>query len=83
MEEQQVVGKVTHFFGKASVAAIGLTAPVSVGDTIVISGATTEFEQVISSMQIDRQDIEKAEAGQEIGVKVKDKARVGDMVYKK
>ncbi len=81
--EEQVVGKVTHFFGKASVAAIGLTAPLSVGDTILIRGATTEFEQVINSMQIEKQDIEKAEAGQEIGVKVMDKARVGDLVYKK
>ncbi len=81
--EEKLVGKVTHFFGKASVAAIELTAPVGIGDTIVIRGATTELEQELNSMQIERQDIEKAEAGQEIGVKVKDKARVGDVVYKK
>ncbi len=83
MEDEKQVGKVTHFFTKASVAAIMLTAPVAVGDNLVFRGATTEFEQAIGSMQIDKQNIEQAEAGQEIGVKVQDRVRQGDAVYKK
>ncbi len=83
MEDEREVGKVTHFFTRASVAAIMLTAPVAVGDTLVFRGATTDFEQAIGSMQIDRQNIEQAEAGKEIGVKVQDRVRQGDTVYKK
>lgn len=82
MEEKQV-GRVTHYFNRVSVAAIELTSPVAIGDTIVIRGATTELEQPIGSMQFEKQDIEKAEAGQAVGIKVKEKTRRGDVVYKK
>ena len=83
MVEEQEVGKVTHYFGKVSVAGIELKAPLALGDTIVIRWATTEFEQEIDSMQIEQQQVEKAEAGEAIGIKVKEKARKGDVVYKK
>ena len=82
MEEKQV-GRVTHYFNRVLVAAIELTSPVAIGDTIVIRGATTELEQPIGSMQFEKQDIEKAEAGQAVGIKVKEKTRRGDVVYKK
>lgn len=80
--EETLVGKVTHFFGKASVAAIELTAPVAIGDTIIIRGPTTDFTQVIESMQVEHQNIDKAKAGEVIGLKVTGKARQGDLVYK-
>jgi len=82
MEEQEV-GKVTHFFSKVSVAAVDLTSSLAVGDTILIRGATTELEQTVESMQIERQDIQQAGAGEKVGIKVKDKVRPGDVVYKK
>ncbi len=81
--EGKEVGKVTHYFSKASVAAIELSAPLAKGDTVIIRGATTELEQEVDSMQLDQQSIERAEAGQAVGVKVKDKVRKGDVVYKK
>lgn len=81
--EAREVGVVTHYFGKASVAAIELTAPVAMGDIIIFKGATTGFEQEIDSMQCEHQDISKAKAGQAIGVKVREKVRNGDLVYKK
>ncbi len=83
MVEEQEVGKVTHYYGKVSVAGIELKSPLALGDTIIIRGATTEFEQEIDSMQIEQQQVEKAEAGEAIGIKVKEKARKGDVVYKK
>lgn len=76
------VGKITHFYSKISVAVIQLTAPLSVGDTILIKGDTTNFEQTIDSMQIEHQNIQKAEAGKAVGLKVKDRVRPGDTVYK-
>lgn len=81
-EELQEVGKVEHFFSRISVAVIDLKAPVSVGDKIVIKGPTTDLEQTIDSMEIEHEKVTKAEAGQSIGLKVKDRVRENDTVYK-
>ena len=86
MEEGEVnkklVGEVTHYFGKISVAVVKLSDSLSIGDKIFIEGATTKLEQEVKSMQIDKNPVEKAEAGQSIGLKVDDKVREGDKVYK-
>jgi putative protease len=65
------------------VVVIELSAPLTVGDTIVVKGPTTDFEQVVDSMQIEHQNIQRAEPGQSIGLKVVQNARENDTVYKK
>ncbi len=77
------VGRVTHYFTKISVAVIELKAPLSVGDRIAIKGPTTDFEQVVESMQIEHKNVQRAEAGQSIGLKVAQRVREKDIVYKK
>jgi GTPase len=77
------VGHVTHFFSKIKVAVLELTAPLAVGDRILVKGPTTDFEQVVKSMQIEHANIPRAEAGQSIGLKMADNARERDLVYKK
>lgn len=81
-EGKMEVGKVTNFYSKISVAVIQLTAPLNVGDTILIKGDTTNFEQTVDSMQIEHTNIQTAEAGKAIGMKVKDRVRPSDIVYK-
>ena len=81
-EELQEVGKVTHFFTKISVAVIELKASISVGDRILIKGPTTDLEQTVESMEIEHQKVTRAEAGQSIGLKVDDRVRENDTVYK-
>lgn len=83
-EERELVeiGKVTHFFSKISVAVIELKAPLSVGDRIVIKGSTTDLEQAVESMQIEHENVKRAEAGQSIGLKVSSRVRESDTVYK-
>jgi len=81
-EELQEVGKVSHFFSKISVAVVDLSATLSVGDRIRIQGPTTDFEQTVDSMQIEHEDVKTAKAGQSIGLKVKDRVREKDTVYK-
>jgi putative protease len=85
LSEENVVqvGRVTHFFSKISVAVIELIAPLAVGDTIMIKGPTTDFEQTVESMQIEHQNVQRAEAGQSIGLKVTQRVRETDIVYKK
>jgi putative protease len=77
------IGRVTHFFSKISVAVIELKAPLAVGDTVHIKGPTTDFEQVVESMQIEHKNVQRAEAGQSIGLKVAQRVREKDVVYKK
>ena len=85
LSEENVVevGRVTHFFAKISVAVIELIAPLAVGDTIMIKGPTTDFEQIVESMQIEHNDVQRAEAGQSIGLKVAQRVRENDIAYKK
>jgi putative protease len=65
------------------VAVIELEKPLKVGDTIAVKGPTTDFEQKVDSMQIEHKNVEKAEAGQSIGLKVAERVRETDVVYKK
>jgi len=85
LSEENVVevGHITHFFTRISVAVVELSATLAVGDTILIKGPTTDFEQVIGSMQIEHENIESAEAGQSIGLKTEQRVREEDIVYKK
>jgi putative protease len=81
-EELQEVGRVSHFFSKISVAVIELEGTISVGDRILIKGPTTNLEQTIESMEIEHEKVQRAEAGQSIGLKVSDRVRESDIVYK-
>lgn len=83
MADDVEVGKVIQFFAKPSVAAIDIiSGSLAIGDTIKIKGATTDFEQKIESMEIDRKPVPSASAGQSVGVKVKERVRPHDKVFK-
>ena len=77
------IGNIAHFFSKINVAVVNLTLPLTVGERILIKGPTTDLEQTVESMQIERKDIQRAEAGQSIGLKVILPVKVKDVVYKK
>jgi len=77
------IGQVTHFFSKINVAIIKLTLPLSVGDRILVKGPLTDFNQTVDSIQIDHQNIQRAEGGQTAGLKLTQLAREKDLVYKK
>lgn len=76
------IGKVSDFFARPVVAGIQLTAPLKVGDKIHIKGHTTDMELVVDSMQINNVDVKEAKPGDAVGVKIKDRVRRGDTVYK-
>ena len=79
---EQIIGKVSDFFARPVVAAIELTAALNVGDKIRIKGHTTDLELNVDSMQIDNSPVTAAKAGDSIGVKVSERVRHGDTVYK-
>ena len=79
--EKKLVGKVTHFFGKIGVAVVDLNADLRSGDRISIEGPGGVVEQVVNSMQINKEQVESAGKGESIGLKVDSKVREGDVVY--
>ena len=79
---EESIGKVSDFFAQPVVAGIELEAALKVGDKIHIKGHTTDLEMNIDSMQIDNVPVQQAKAGDSIGVKVSDRVRNGDTVYK-
>lgn len=83
MEEQKkLVGKIVHYYGKIGVAVVDLTDTLSVGDEISIEGKTTNLKQRVDSIQIEHENISKADKGQSIGLKVSDRVKENDNVYK-
>lgn len=76
------LGVVEDYFAKVGVIAVKLEDEVSVGDTIHVKGHTTDFTQTITSMQIEHVNVEKASKGDSVGIKVQERARKGDIIYK-
>jgi putative protease len=70
------------FFARPVVAGIELTAPLKVGDTVHIKGHTTDVTTTIQSMQINNVNVQEAKTGDAVGIKVPDRVRRGDVVYK-
>ena len=81
--EEKKIGMIMDFFAKVGVAAFRVEGDtLKVGDTIHIKGHTTDLTQEVTSMQIDRTAIQEAKSGDDVGIKMKDRVRKGDMVFK-
>ncbi len=80
--EKEKIGEVTHYFTDISVGVIELSGEMEIGDRISIEGATTDVQQDVESMQIEHDNVEKAGPGDAVGIKVQDRVREGDAVYK-
>lgn len=76
------IGTITHYFGKPEVGVIKLEADIRVGDVLRFRGHTTDFEQPISSMEVEHGAVEEAGAGMEVAVKVRERVRQGDEVFR-
>lgn len=81
MPEKQI-GTISDFFSRPVVAGINLTDTLKVGDTIHIIGHTTDLQTVVSSMQIDNENVNEANNGDSVGIKVPERVRRGDQVFK-
>ncbi len=82
MAEEKLIGKISHYFGNINVGIIELTDVLKVGEAVHIKGASTDFEQEVDSIQIEHQDIKEAKSGDAVGIKVFQKVKEGDQVYK-
>ena len=80
---EEEIGVIVKFFAKPSVAALEIkSGSIKNGDLLRFKGHTTDFTEEVASMQIDNQPIEEAKAGDLVGIKVKDRVRENDKVYR-
>jgi translation elongation factor EF-1alpha len=79
---EEMIGKVVDFFARPVVAAIELSGPLKTGDKILIKGHTSQVELTVNSMQVHNAAVTEARAGDPVGVKVPERVRKGDLVYK-
>jgi len=82
MSNSRPIGKVVHYYTKIGVAIVDVDGSLSIGDRIQILGPTTNFDQSVESMQIEHKAVKKVKAGDSIGLKVNDRCRKGDTVFK-
>jgi len=80
--QEKPIGKVTHYFGHIGVMALDLAQPLSVGAKIHVKGHTTDLVLTVESMEIEHQAVTQAAAGASVGIKVSEKVRPGDQVYR-
>lgn len=81
-EEKKLVGKIAHYFTNIGVAVIELEDTLRVGDEISVEGSTTNFTQKVESMQIEHEKVQEAKKGDSVGMKVVDRVREGDQVFR-
>jgi putative protease len=79
---EKEIGKVIHWYDKIGVAVVKLSAALKKGETIKVKRGEEEFEEVVSSMQLEHKDIETAKKGSEVAVKLGNKAHEGAVVYR-
>ncbi len=81
MAKEKLIGKVTHYYDKAMVAIVELSAPLKIGQSVRFKGGKDDITQEVKQMQLDHEDIQKGAKGQQVGVKVDQKVRDTDQVF--
>ncbi len=79
-KKEKEIGKVVHWYDKISVAVVNLAGTLKVGDRVKVSRGGTEFEETISSLQLDHKPVESAKKGQEVAMKLSQPAKDGAML---
>lgn len=76
------IGRVSHYYGHLSVAAVTLTAPLAVGERIHIRGHTTDQEQTVESLEVDHEQVAAAAPGDDVALKVDGHVREHDLIFR-
>ncbi|MHA2253165.1 MAG: translation elongation factor-like protein [Candidatus Kariarchaeaceae archaeon] len=80
--DKKEIGKIMNYYQKINVAVIELSEDLDLNEYVEFVGAHTNFQQKAESMQIDNKPIDKASSGEQIAMKVDDRVRINDLVYK-
>ena len=80
-KKEKEIGKVVHWYGKIGVAVVKLSAGLKIGDRVKVRHGETEFEDAVSSMQLDHQPVTEGKKGQEVAVQLSQEAKDGSIVF--
>jgi len=75
------LGKVTHWYDKAGVAVVKLSSSLKVGDSIKLKKGDQELEDSVASMQVDHKEVTSGKKGEEVAIKLSQKAKEGTTLY--
>jgi putative protease len=79
---EKLIGKITHYFDHIGVGVIKITdGSLKIGETIHIVGHGADFTQIVDSMQVEHEQIEKAKKGDDVGMKTSEKVKPGADVF--
>jgi putative protease len=81
-EPQDAIGRVTHYFGHLSVAAVSLKEPLAVGEKIHVRGHTTDLVQEVGSMEVEHAAVNQAGPGDDVAVRVDEHVRDHDLIFR-
>ncbi len=76
------IGQITHYYNRLGVAVLELSNDLKVGDVVHIVGHTTNFSQRVESMEIEHRQVQSVGPGVEAALKVVERVRQGDIIYK-
>jgi len=79
---KDLVGKISHYYPKIGVAVVDVTGSLKVGDKISIEGSTTNIHQTVGTIQVEHKNVDSAGKGDSVGMKVSDRVRLNDNVYR-
>jgi len=79
---EKPIAKIIHYYDNIGVAVLGLEGKLNFGDVIRVEGNSREFSQTVESMQVDHEEVKAAKKGDSIGIKISQKVKKGDLVYK-
>ena len=82
LKELVKIGDISHYYTNIEVAVVELVDKLKLGDEIMVKGAATEFTQLVESIQIERELVTEADAGDSIGLLVRYRVRAGDQVFR-
>lgn len=74
------IGKVTHWYDKVGVAVVKLKSALKVGDKVKVTRGDNEYEETLTSMQIDHKDVSSAKKGDDAAIKLSQKAKEGSTI---
>lgn len=81
-KKEKEIGKVVHWYGKINVAVVKLAEGLKVGDAVKVRHGETEFEDAVSSMQLDHKPVESGKKGQEVAIQFSQEAKDGALIFK-
>ncbi|PIP11816.1 MAG: hypothetical protein COX49_09055 [bacterium (Candidatus Stahlbacteria) CG23_combo_of_CG06-09_8_20_14_all_40_9] len=80
---EKEIGKVENYFTHIGVVTLRITnGTLKIGDTIHIKGVVTDFTQTVESMEIEHKKVQEAKVGDSVGIKVKERVKRHDRIYK-